>query len=254
MSQTRDERISNFHVPRQVYRVTLSLRTGSSLQLPYMPKIIHSGDLKRLQDIVDGETSIRELYQRTPSNFLSQNPIHLLNKFDTVNIFSVPDDTRDYNNFSTQSSEEQNIFKYKSIRAPQIVAVRKSKAVEEIVAAILSELEEKGCGRVQSVENVSGCIRSECGQVGGHLLRSKQVSGTFQVSLVFGEQEWVRGGVWSVRTVTLYAGLSTGTAEERKILGMCSCDIFSLRSQCEHVSSLLQSLPIQQKLEALYTR
>ena len=85
-------------------------------------------------------------------------------------------------------------------------------------------------------------------------MRPKHASCTFQVVLVFGEQKWVRGEVWSVRTVTLAPELSNGTAEEREILGMCSCDIFSLRSECEHASSLLQSLPIQQKLEVLYGR
>ena len=55
---------------------------------------------------MDEKTSIREVYYRTASKFLSQNPIHLLMNFGTENTSSVPDDTRDYNNFSTQSSEE----------------------------------------------------------------------------------------------------------------------------------------------------
>ena len=56
-------------------------------------------------------------------------------------------------------------------------------------------MEEKRCGCVQSGEDVSLCIRSECGQVGGFLFGPKQASGTFQVVFVFGEQKWVRGGV-----------------------------------------------------------
>ena len=115
---------------------------------------------------MDGKTSIREVYQRTASNFLNQNPIHLLKNFYTKNTFSVPDDTCDYNNFSTQSSEEQNTFECESIRAPRVVTVTKSKTVEKIVVVILSELKERGYRRVQSGEDVSVCIRSECGQVG----------------------------------------------------------------------------------------
>ena len=98
------------------------------------------------------------------------------------------------------------------------------------------------------------CIRSECGQVGGFLLRPKLASSTFQIVLVFGERKGVIGGVCSVRTVTLPAALSTRTAEEQEILGICSCDIFSLLSKCEHVPSLLQSLQIQRKFEGLHSR
>ena len=106
MSQTREGRISNLHVSRQVYRVTFPLREGLSLQLPYMRRPIPSGDHNRLQDTMDEKTSIREVYQRIATKFLNLNPIYLLKNFDIENTFSVPDDTLDYNNFSTQSSEE----------------------------------------------------------------------------------------------------------------------------------------------------